>query len=203
MIPRSGRSRDPRNHPIIRMVTRFALALVLVASALFAGAADAAARTSGGRVSVTASAPQISEIPDLQAQVLLAINELRRQKGLRELRLNGALSLAALGHSVSMAEHGFFRHTGWNGSSFWQRVKPRYRPLRNAYWSVGENLVWASPSLRADQAVEMWLSSPEHRRNLLAPAWREVGLGAVRALSAPGVYQGLDVSILTADFGVR
>jgi uncharacterized protein YkwD len=49
----------------------------------------------------------------------------------------------------------------------------------------------------------MWLDSPPHRKILLTSAWREVGLGAVRALAAPGVYKGLDVTILTADFGVR
>jgi uncharacterized protein YkwD len=64
-------------------------------------------------------------------------------------------------------------------------------------------MVWASPELSADQAIQVWLNSPPHRKNLLAPAWREVGLGAVRALAAPGVFKGLDVTILTADFGVR
>jgi uncharacterized protein YkwD len=64
-------------------------------------------------------------------------------------------------------------------------------------------MVWASPDLSADEAIQMWLDSPPHRKNLLAPSWREVGLGAVHALGAPGIYQGLDVTILTADFGVR
>ena len=64
-------------------------------------------------------------------------------------------------------------------------------------------MVWASPSLCAAQAIDMWLKSPPHRKNLLTPAWREVGIGGVHALAAPGVYEGLDVTILTADFGVR
>ena len=140
---------------------------------------------------------------DLQAQVLVGINELRREQGLRELKLNGALARAALGHSFAMAKHGFFSHSGWNGSPFWQRIKPNYRPQPTSYWGVGENMLWTSPELSADQAIEMWLESPAHRKNLLTPAWREVGLGAVRALAAPGVYEGLDVTILTADFGTR
>jgi uncharacterized protein YkwD len=184
-------------------VTRFVLPVVLVAAALAAGAADAGVRSSHDGAPATASAQQISEVQDLQAQVLAAINELRRAQGLRELQLNGALSRAALGHSFSMAKHGYFGHSGWNGSPFWQRIKPNYRPQPTSYWGVGENMLWASPDLSADQAIEMWLASPAHRKNLLTPAWREVGLGAVRALSAPGVYEGLDVTILTADFGVR
>ena len=33
--------------------------------------------------------------------------------------------------------------------------------------------------------------------------WREVGFAAVHVASAPGSYRGLEVTILTADFGVR
>jgi uncharacterized protein YkwD len=179
------------------------LPVVLVAAALAAGTADAGVRSGHDGAPATASGQQISEVQDLQAQVLVAINELRREHGLRELQLNGALSRAALGHSFSMAKHGFFSHSGWNGSPFWQRIKPNYRPHPTSNWAVGENMLWASPELSADQAIEMWLASPPHRKNLLTPGWREVGLGAVRALAAPGVYEGLDVTIVTADFGVR
>lgn len=179
------------------------LVLVLVAWALSTAAAGGAALPRDDRAPATASASAITQVPGLEAQVLTAINQLRREQGLTPLRLNRALSLAALGHSVSMAEHGFFRHAGYDGSSFWRRIKPRYRPRPGAYWGVGENMVWASPGLSSDQALQMWLNSPPHRKNLLTPAWREIGLGGVHALAAPGVYQGLDVTILTADFGVR
>jgi uncharacterized protein YkwD len=176
------------------------LVLVFVAAALVAGTADA--RTHDDRMPAATSV-QVSTVFDLQNQVLAAINDLRRTKGLSELRLSSALSLAALGHSQSMARRGFFSHDGFNGAPFWNRIKPRYRPQRGNFWGVGENMVWASPELSADQAIQMWLDSPPHRKNLLTPSWREVGLGAVHALGAPGVYQGLDVTILTADFGVR
>ena len=175
------------------------MVLVFVLAAVVAGAADARPRE--GRA--PASAASIVAVPELQDMALTAINELRTSKGLRELKLNTGLSLAALGHSQSMAKFGFFTHEGRNGSPFWTRIKPRYRPQGGRGWGVGENMVWSSPGLSADQAIQMWLDSPPHRKNLLAPSWREVGLGAVHALAAPGVYQGLDVTILTADFGLR
>jgi uncharacterized protein YkwD len=174
------------------------LVLVLVAAALVAGTADARSRDIRAPASV-----QVTKVSELEDQVLTAINDLRRQNGLNELRLNAALSLAALGHSQSMARRGFFSHDGYNGAPFWARIKPKYRPQRGNFWGVGENMVWSSPDLSADDAIQMWLDSPPHRKNLLTPTWREVGLGAVHALGAPGVYQGLDVTILTADFGVR
>jgi uncharacterized protein YkwD len=174
------------------------LVLVFVAAALVAGTADARSRDTRAPASV-----QVTKASELEDQVLTAINDLRRQNGLSELRLNAALSLAALGHSQSMAKRGFFSHDGYNGAPFWARIKPKYRPQRGNFWGVGENMVWSSPDLSADDAIQMWLGSPPHRKNLLTPTWREVGLGAVHALGAPGVYEGLDVTILTADFGVR
>jgi uncharacterized protein YkwD len=184
-------------------VTRLALALVVLALTLAVGAVDAGVRPRNDRTPAALSTRQISEMPELQAQVLHAINDLRQERGLSGLRLNSGLSTTALAHSVSMAQHGFFSHEEWNGSSFGQRIKRKYRPLPNSTWAVGENLVWASPSLSADQTIEMWLASSPHRKNLLSPTWREVGVGAVRASAAPGVYGGLDVTIVTADFGVR
>jgi uncharacterized protein YkwD len=49
----------------------------------------------------------------------------------------------------------------------------------------------------------MWMGSPEHRANLLKGEWREIGLSAVHVASAPGTFKGLEVTIVTADFGVR
>jgi uncharacterized protein YkwD len=100
-----------------------------------------------------------------------------------------------------MAEHGFFEHSSLNGWPFWKRVEAVY-PRNGRRWSVGENLVWASPRLTARGALELWLASPPHRQTLLSPAWREIGLGAVHAF-AGGVYNGRAVTILTADFGIR
>ena len=102
-----------------------------------------------------------------------------------------------------MAKHGYFEHTDWDGTAFWQRIKATYRPPKQGSWAVGENLAWASPDLTVSQAIDLWLKSPEHRKNLLNPAWKEIGLGSVHALAAPGVYGGMDVTILTADFGRR
>jgi hypothetical protein len=49
----------------------------------------------------------------------------------------------------------------------------------------------------------MWLASPPHRRTLYSRLWRDVGLGAVAAESAPGVFGGEAMTVVTADFGVR
>jgi uncharacterized protein YkwD len=52
-------------------------------------------------------------------------------------------------------------------------------------------------------AIKLWLGSPEHRKNMLTARWREIGVAAVHVAGAPGVYKGMDVTIVTTDFGVR
>jgi len=150
-----------------------------------------------------AGAVGISGLSNLERQVVAALNQQRTRRGLVPLRVNRRLAIAARGHSVSMAEHGYFAHESFDGAAFWVRIKAAYPALRGRSWAAGENLAWASPELTAAEAVDMWMHSPQHRQNLLAPRWREVGIGGVRALAASGVYEGLDVTILTADFGVR
>jgi uncharacterized protein YkwD len=52
-------------------------------------------------------------------------------------------------------------------------------------------------------ALKLWMNSPEHRANLLSPTWREVGVSALHVAAAPGAFKGLDVTIVTTDFGFR
>jgi uncharacterized protein YkwD len=176
---------------------RSRLILAIAAALLVAGAAAGTVTAKSGQVS---TAQRVTRMPTLEDRVLDAINELRRAHGLAELQLNAKLATTARDHSLSMAENGYFRHSALGGSGFWSGIESKYGdPL----WRVGENLVWASPRLTARQALQLWMNSPPHRANLLAPIWREIGLGAVHSDAAPGVYQGLAATIVTADFGAR
>jgi hypothetical protein len=49
----------------------------------------------------------------------------------------------------------------------------------------------------------MWMNSPPHRRVLLTPTWRDVGISALHVTAAPGDFGGDDVTLVTADFGIR
>ena len=135
--------------------------------------------------------------------VVAGINSFRARHGLAPLRVSRPLSVAADGHSRSMAARGFFEHESADGTAFWKRIERYYGSRGFRYWAVGENLAWQSPVMDPEDAVDMWIKSPPHRRVMLTAKWREVGLAAVRAQAAPGVYDGLPVTIVTADFGVR
>jgi uncharacterized protein YkwD len=144
-----------------------------------------------------------SRLDSLSAAVLVDVNQVRRTHGLRPLRLSLRLTAAAAQHSQEMAQRGYFEHSSANGTAFWKRIIRFYPSRGYRSWAVGENLLWSSPDVDAAGALHMWMTSPEHRANLLAGKWREIGLAAVHVPSAPGVYDGDEVTILTADFGVR
>jgi uncharacterized protein YkwD len=150
-----------------------------------------------------ARAVGVRRAASLETQVLAQVNAVRAQHGLGALRLSSQLGAAAAQHSTQMARLGYFSHSSANGASMGNRVRGFYSTAGRRYWAVGENLLWASPSVGARGAVALWLGSPGHRANLLSGEWREIGLSAVHAASAPGVYGGREVTIVTADFGIR
>ncbi len=177
--------------PTIGSVVACALvALAAVVSAFTFAPASADARTG-------------SQIAALDSGILQQINFIRSQHGLVPLRPSGALTEAADQHSEEMTEAGYFEHSSADGSVFWKRIVRYYPSGDFGYWSVGENLLWASPTVSSAAALQLWMSSPEHRANILAARWREIGIAAVHVGSAPGTYRNLPVTVITTDFGVR
>jgi uncharacterized protein YkwD len=139
----------------------------------------------------------------LDAGVLDRVNTIRKAHGLQTLRLSPSLTAAAEYHSRELATDGYFAHASADGDAFWKRIELWYPPRATGSWTVGENLLWSSPDVDAAQALQMWMSSPEHRANILSPDWREVGVAAVHVARAGGVYGGRPVTIITTDFGAR
>ena len=132
---------------------------------------------------------------------LCLINAERRTRGLRILRSSRRLSKAARRHSRDMARRHYFSHTSPGGTTFPERIL-RAGYLRGANdWFVGENLAWGTRARGTARGVlRVWMTSPSHRRVLLTPSFRDVGLGVEwgvpdRQLAGGATY--------TVDFGVR
>jgi uncharacterized protein YkwD len=176
---------------------RLVLAGALGAFILFAAPAGAklAPGGNGNRALATDAA--------LERELTLEINAFRAKRGLRPLAVNSLLDLAAESHSLDMARTGLFAHESSNGTAFASRVRRFYDTTGYRRWRAGETLLWASPDVDAKRALTMWLNSPEHRRVLLTPAWREIGLSAVHTPSGPRMFESLEVTVVTADFGAR
>src|SRR5438552_16390751 len=174
-----------------------------VASRLAAGFALACVAAALATSAVAAPGRPAVALSPLEHGVLADINAFRLAHHLSALRLSTPLTSAAVSHTREMAVQGYFAHESGDGSLFWKRIRTYYPSTPWTYWSVGENLLWSSPDVGAAQALQLWLNSPEHRANLMNPRWREIGIAAVHATAAPGVFHGLDVTIVTTDFGTR
>jgi uncharacterized protein YkwD len=169
---------------------------------LFVLLALAAATAAQATPSVAARASERST--SLDQEILARLNDVRAEHGLRPLALSGALQQAAAFQSRAMLSGGFFEHDAPNGPTFSSRLKRFYAPIAGrGGWSAGENLLYTSGTLDADQAMDAWMDSAGHRRNILDPSWREVGIASMRASIAGGVFGGGPTWVVTMDFGVR
>jgi len=139
----------------------------------------------------------------LDQQVLAALNRTRADHGLRPLVMSNELQGAAVAHSQAMLAQGFFAHDPPNGSPFASRVRGFYRSAGYDSWAVGENLIYSTDELTAGTAIAAWMASPAHRKNMLTPGWREVGIGSLHASSAGGLFAGEPTWVITMDFGAR
>jgi uncharacterized protein YkwD len=179
--------------------TRAALALATVVIA--AGSSVPALPVAAAHRARTDNA--VTAMPSLEAQIIARINAARAQRGLGRLRLSLRLRSAADVHSGEMMRRGYFSHDSADGSSPWKRLARFYSPAGYRRWQVGEALLWYSPGVDAAAAVRDWLGSPEHRAILLAPSFDEIGVAALHAAAASGYFQGQEVTLITADFGMR
>ena len=177
---------------------RASVAVLTFAAALAAVpvAAATSSHRSEGRALVTA-------LPSLNGEIVARINAVRVAHGLPRLKPAPGLGSAARLHTGEMARSGRFMHESPDGSAFWKRVLKFYGRAGYRSWSVGETLMWESPSADAAQVVIEWMNSPEHRAILMSPDWREIGVSAVQDSAAPGDFEGLAATIVTADFGAR
>jgi uncharacterized protein YkwD len=127
-------------------------------------------------------------------------NQIRAEKGLPTLRENAKLRKAALGHSNTMVNEGYFDHTSPSGNTFVDRVLSAGYAKRNDAWTLGENLAWGTGDLSTPAGImQSWMNSAGHKANILKKAYREVGIGI--RLGVPS-DNGVGATV-TAEFGAK
>jgi uncharacterized protein YkwD len=134
----------------------------------------------------------------VSARALLCdVNMLRRQHGLRPLRWNRKLARGASRHARDMASRHYFAHDTPEGTGVFARLR------RAGYRGrlVAENIGFGTNALSSPRAVaSSWMDSAPHRKNLLDPALRDVGVGTA-AGGLPGIDGGGQFYVV--DFGAR
>ena len=111
-----------------------------------------------------AVALMIAAISPLRAdpQAVQMLNAMRAQQGVAPLSYAPRLEAAARAHALDMARHGYFSHTGRDGSGVGDRV--RAQGYRWCY--VAENLAKGQGDLT--QVMRGWAQSAPHYRNMMS-----------------------------------
>jgi uncharacterized protein YkwD len=101
------------------------------------------------------------------------INQYRKDKGLKPLRLSAELTEAAKAHARDLAKWDRISHYGSDGSNPWDRVKRTGYKARLAAENVGTGQTDFKEVLRG------WKASKGHNKNLLLSDAEQMGLALV------------------------
>ena len=108
--------------------------------------------------------------PDLEAQMLVLVNQERAKVGLAPLAPDPELAEVARRHSADMFARGYFSHYTPEGRSPFDRINA----AGITYSIAGENLALAPTLSLAHSGL---MNSPGHRANILRPEFGRLGIG--------------------------
>ncbi len=138
------------------------------------------------------SSYQCEDTDKLMQQVLELINEARSENrscggqffsATTPLTWNNKLFQAAAIHSEDMSTNDFFSHTGSNGL----QVSARISNAGYNWRAVAENIYAGAPDTLT--AVNGWLNSAGHCKNIMNPVYKEMGVACSRVTSSTyGTY---------------
>jgi hypothetical protein len=106
------------------------------------------------------------------SSIATAVNNERSQRNLTTLNYNSSLAQAAQYKAQDMIDNNYFSHTDPKGNYIWSTdAADGYTP----YTTLGENL--AINFSDTTSLMSAWIDSPEHRQNILNPAFQDQGVG--------------------------
>lgn len=167
--------------------------LMLTFLIAFLNGCDLAGMVEGddGQTSGPESTPSITEFADelaeMEQAIFQKINQYRRSEGLSELKWNETIADVCRVHSLNMASGSApFSHDGFD-----QRVDTISESIR--LWAAGENLAYNNYRNPVDTAVDGWLKSPGHHRNIVGN-FKMTGVGVAEGRN--GTYYFTQIFIL-------
>ncbi|NEO32275.1 MAG: CAP domain-containing protein [Symploca sp. SIO3C6] len=157
------------------------------------------------------SQPAQLSISGLEKKIHQLISYERRKYRLNSLQFDSQLADIARGHSKDMAKRNFFAHHTPEGKTPADRgIAANYHCRKDygAYYTKGisENIFkshlyscvtyyngvpyydWMTQDKLANLAVNGWMSSPGHRKNILTATYDQEGIGVAVALERNEVY---------------
>lgn len=155
------------------------LTTAFLVAGLTAGAGGAAAASP-----YIQACPNADTVPGAASNAVLAdtvaclINAVRAENGISGTLVPSASLVAAeRSHVGDMLSNRFLGHRGSDGSLPALRARRAGYLRRYKSFTVGENLGWGQSTAGTPQSlVGAWLTSPTHRRNILDPRFRQIGV---------------------------
>ena len=114
-----------------------------------------------------------SKVSNYEKEVVRLVNEIRVQRGLKELTYNWELCRVARYKSQDMKDNSYFSHTSPVYGSPFQMMKS----FGIKYRTAGENI--ARGQKTPTEVVNAWMNSSGHRANILNSSFTEIGVGYV------------------------
>ncbi|MBI2032587.1 MAG: hypothetical protein HYT09_02990 [Candidatus Levybacteria bacterium] len=128
---------------------------------------------------------------DISSQeLLLLVNNERKEKGIPPLILSDKLNTAASNKATDMFEKNYWSHNSPEGTTPWFFIK-----------ETGYNYVYAGENLArgfntAHDLLNAWMASESHRENILSPNFEDVGFAVVS-----GTMDGEETILVVQEFG--
>lgn len=127
------------------------------------------------------------KVDELAEEAMLAmVNDERTKAGAGKLSLSVELRSVAREHARDMFARGYFSHNNPDGQSPFDRMEK----ANISFTSAGENLALAPNVYLAHQGL---MNSPGHRKNILSPDFRKLGIGVIDG----GIYGEMFVQEFT------
>lgn len=131
----------------------------------------------GESVSLPFKAATLKVDARAEAEMLILLNQARAEAGVPPVVMDETLREVARAHSKDMWERQYFAHENPDGLDPFDRMEAGGAVFRTA----GENLALARTVVRAHEGL---MNSPGHKKNILDPGFKRVGIGVIDG----GVY---------------
>ena len=138
-----------------------------------------------------------SHVSSFRHEFLEDINHLR-QKGCTcgaiymppapPLTWNDQLEKAAANHAQDMFDQNYFNHTSKDGRNMEDRIVAAGYVFKGYQsFTIGENIAQGQQSVA--QVMQSWIKSEGHCKNLMNPAFKEVGIAERSSLLGAGLWR--------------
>ena len=172
--------------------------------------------TAACALALAGPAPALADCPNADtvptAENLAAVNEAliclhneeRAKAGVAPLSPDARLTAAAQKHSDDMVANLYFSHDSPTGVNPFDRMRREGYIAPKVVWNAGETIAWASGSRTTPRIVmESWLASTSQRLTLLAPDFRDIGVGITLGAPLERLPGAAPAVTFTVDYGWR